>query len=271
MDMQLTFLGTGTSTGVPQLRCGCEVCRSADPRDHRLRASALLEADGKRILIDCGPDFRQQLLVNGSRSEEDRLDALLLTHQHYDHVGGIDDLRPYCYGFEDGFPVYCQKDVASDLRARLPYSFAENPYPGVPRFDLREIRPYEPFEAAGIEFLPLQVNHYKLEIVGFRTGGLGYITDAKKICRRTIEALQGIDTLVINALRITEHISHLSLSESLEVIELIKPRRAFLTHCSHQLGLHAKVERILPAGVSLAYDNLKLNIKSLRKNVDRTC
>lgn len=258
--MELTFLGTGTSTGVPQLRCGCEVCRSTDPRDSRLRTSALVETGGKRILIDCGPDFREQMLRHGVRSVDDRLDALLLTHQHYDHVGGIDDLRPYCYGIEPGFPIYCQGDVARDLRARLPYCFSEHPYPGVPRIDLHEIKAGIPFQAAGVEVLPLGVNHYLLDILGFRIGALGYVTDAKKIPDATVEALKGVDTLVINALRHTEHISHLSLEEALEMVRRIGPRVAYLTHISHQLGLHAEVEPALPEGVRLAYDGLKIQI-----------
>lgn len=258
--MELTFLGTGTSTGVPQLRCGCEVCRSTDPRDSRLRTSALVETGGKRILIDCGPDFREQMLRHGVRSVDDRLDALLLTHQHYDHVGGIDDLRPYCYGMEPGFPIYCQGDVARDLRARLPYCFSEHPYPGVPRIDLHEIKAGIPFQAAGVEVLPLGVNHYLLDILGFRIGALGYVTDAKRIPDATVEALKGVDTLVINALRHTEHISHLSLEEALEMVRRIGPRVAYLTHISHQLGLHAEVEPALPEGVRLAYDGLKIKI-----------
>lgn len=258
--MELTFLGTGTSTGVPQLRCGCEVCRSTDPRDSRLRTSALVETGGKRILIDCGPDFREQMLRHGVRSVDDRLDALLLTHQHYDHVGGIDDLRPYCYGIEPGFPIYCQGDVVRDLRARLPYCFSEHPYPGVPRIDLHEIKAGIPFQAAGVEVLPLGVNHYLLDILGFRIGALGYVTDAKKIPDATVEALKGVDTLVINALRHTEHLSHLSLEEALEMVRRIGPRVAYLTHISHQLGLHAEVEPALPEGVRLAYDGLKIKI-----------
>ena len=258
--MELTFLGTGTSTGVPQLRCGCEVCRSTDPRDRRLRTSALVETGGKRILIDCGPDFREQMLRHGVRSVDDRLDALLLTHQHYDHVGGIDGLRPYCYGIEPGFPIYCQGDVVRDLRARLPYCFSEHPYPGVPRIDLHEIKAGIPFQAAGVEVLPVGVNHYLLDILGFRIGALGYVTDAKKIPDATVEALKGVDTLVINALRHTEHLSHLSLEEALEMVRRIGPRVAYLTHISHQLGLHAEVEPALPEGVRLAYDGLKIKI-----------
>ncbi len=261
--MELTFLGTGTSTGVPQLRCGCPTCTSTDKRDHRLRASALLEVAGKRILIDCGPDFHQQMLRHGERSRQDRLDALLVTHQHYDHVGGIDDLRPYCYQEEmkeSGFPVYCQADVARDLRERLPYSFKADPYPGAPRFDLREIEAGKSFEVAGLEVLPVRVNHYLLDILGFRIGGLGYITDAKVVPDDTVEAMKGVDTLVINALRHKPHISHITLDEALELISRIKPRVAYLTHISHDMGRYAEVAPTLPENVFLAVDDLKIHI-----------
>lgn len=261
--MELTFLGTGTSTGVPQLRCGCPTCTSTDKRDHRLRASALLEVAGKRILIDCGPDFHQQMLRHGERSRQDRLDALLVTHQHYDHVGGIDDLRPYCYQEEmkeSGFPVYCQADVARDLRERLPYSFKADPYPGAPRFDLREIEAGKSFQVAGLEVLPVRVNHYLLDILGFRIGELGYITDAKVVPDDTVEAMKGVDTLVINALRHKPHISHITLDEALELISRIKPRVAYLTHMSHDMGRYAEVVPTLPENVFLAVDDLKIHI-----------
>lgn len=261
--MELTFLGTGTSTGVPQLRCGCPTCTSTDKRDHRLRASALLEVAGKRILIDCGPDFHQQMLRHGERSRQDRLDALLVTHQHYDHVGGIDDLRPYCYQEEmkeTGFPVYCQADVARDLRERLPYSFKADPYPGAPRFDLREIEAGKSFQVAGLEVLPVRVNHYLLDILGFRIGELGYITDAKVVPDDTVEAMTGVDTLVINALRHKPHISHITLDEALELISRIKPRVAYLTHMSHDMGRYAEVAPTLPENVFLAVDDLKIHI-----------
>lgn len=260
--MKLTFLGTGTSTGVPQLRCGCRTCTSTDPHDRRMRCSALLETEGKRILIDCSPDFHEQMLRHGKRSVDDSLDALLVTHQHYDHVGGLDDLRPYCYlkVATDGFPVYCQGDVASDLRERLPYSFRENPYPGVPRFDLRVIKAFEEINVAGIKVMPVRIQHSILDMLGYRIGNLGYITDAKLVPDKTIEVMKGVDTLVINALRLTPHGSHMSLSESLEVVKKIHPRVAYLTHISHQLGLHAEVSKTLPENVFLAYDDLEITI-----------
>lgn len=253
--MKLTFLGTGTSTGVPQLRCNCSTCRSLDSRDHRTRASVLWEVNNCSLLIDCGPDFWQQMLRLGSPN----LDALLITHQHYDHVGGVDDLRPYCTA--EGFPVYCQDDVAHDLRERVPYCFAKNPYPGVPHFRLHHIESNTPFTVKGVEILPLQVDHYKLSILGYRIGDTAYITDAKHLSDRTMQQLEGLDTLVLNALRHEPHMSHFSLSEALEVVERLNPRITYLTHLSHQMGRYLDIEPTLPAGVHLAYDNLTLTTR----------
>lgn len=255
--MRFTFLGTGTSTGVPQLLCGCDVCTSVDPRDRRLRTSALVETGGKRLLIDCGPDFRQQMLRYNRFGS---LDALLVTHHHYDHVGGTDDLRPYCKG-RDGFPVYCQEVVAEDFIRRMPYSFGKNPYPGAPHYNLHIIKPFEPFDVDGIKIMPVQVNHFILEIVGFVIGRLAYITDAKHLYPETLEAMAGIDTLVINALRVgMQHPSHFTLEEALEVVGIVKPRQAFLTHFSHEIGLTSELTRRLPLNVYPAHDGLSVEI-----------
>lgn len=257
--MRLRFLGTGTSSGVPQLRCGCPTCISTDAHDRRLRCSAFVEcADGTNLLIDCGPDFYVQMLHMPRAID---IDALLVTHQHYDHVGGIDDLRPYCWKNEH-FPVYCQADVERDLRQRIPYAFSENPYPGVPHFEFRRVEPFKAFTIGGVEIVPVPVNHYRLEIVGYRIGrSLAYITDAKFVPDATVEALKGIDTLVINALRLKEHISHMSLEQSLEVISRIGPRRAFLTHVSHDMPPVHESARLLPPNVSFAYDGLEIDIE----------
>ncbi len=260
--MKLTILGSGTSTGVPQLRCECPVCRSTDPLDNRLRCSALLETGDRHILIDCGPDFREQMLRYHRRGT---LDALVITHQHYDHVGGVDDLRPYCYFNREprDFPVYCTEQVAAALRASIPYSFSKEKYPGVPTYDIHIINPFEPFKAAGVEVLPIPATHsvdYHLQVVGFRFGKLAYMTDVKKIAPEAIEALRGVKVLVINALRIREHRSHMSLSEALEVVRQVAPGRAYLTHISHDLGLHSEVEPTLPRGVFLAHDGLEITV-----------
>ena len=257
--MKLTFLGTGTSTGVPQLQCRCRTCRSTDIRDKRLRCSALVETHGRSLLIDCGPDFRQQMLRYHPDGD---LDALLITHLHYDHVGGTDDLRPYCRG-KEAFPVYCNRDAADDIQRRMPYSFAERPYPGVPRYDIHIIRPMESFEACGIGITALPVMHYQLGILGFRIGSLGYITDAKTVPDATINALKGVDTLVINALRHTTHISHMTLDESLDVIQKISPRIAYLTHISHDMGPTSELTPMLPPNVHPAIDGLMIDIPDL--------
>lgn len=252
--MKLKFLGTGTSTGVPQIGCGCAVCQSEDAHDKRLRASVLVSIGETNILIDCGPDFREQMLRIGSP----KLESLLITHSHYDHVSGIDDLRPYCT-IGDGFPIYCKSDVATDLKERVPYCFAEHPYPGVPALNINEIST-KPFMIGEIEVIPLPVMHYKLPIVGYKIGNLAYITDAKVVPDSTIEILRGVDTLVINALRTREHISHMTLAQALDVVNAIKPRITYLTHLSHDMGLHNEVSRRLPEDVKLAYDDLSIFI-----------
>lgn len=253
--MKIHFLGTGTSTGVPQIGCTCEACMSTDSADKRLRASAIVTCDnGASLLIDCGPDFRTQILAAGAPP----LDALLITHSHYDHVGGIDDLRPYCKGGRH-FPTYCQTDVADDLRARNPWSFAKKLYPGVPTFAITEVKAGVPFDCAGVEVLPLAVMHGHLPILGYRIGSLGYVTDCSSMPAETVNALRGVDTLVVNALRHEPHPSHFSLREALDVVAAIAPRRTFLTHISHDMGPAASVD--LPLGLSLAGDGLVAEIR----------
>ncbi len=252
--MRLTFLGTGTSTGVPQIGCKCEVCTSSDARDNRLRTSALVETDnGNNLLIDCGPDFRMQMLNAGSPD----LTAALITHTHYDHVGGVDDMRPYCA--RGRFNVYCRPDVANDLRNRVPYCFREHLYPGVPTFNLHELDDHTPFNIGDDLIVPLPIMHMRMPILGYRIDRLAYITDCKTMPEATLRAMQGVEVLVINALRIEEHPSHMNLSEALEVIERVKPRQAYITHISHHMGLHAKVQPTLPDNVQLAYDGLSIN------------
>lgn len=252
--MKLLFLGTGTSIGVPVIGCNCATCTSTDPCDARLRTSALLMFDdGINVLIDCGPDFRQQILAAGSPE----LEALVLTHSHYDHTGGIDDLRPYCKGNRH-FPTYCTADVDADLRVRNPWSFAEKLYPGVPTFDIRDIRPLEPFDIAGHTLMPLPVMHAALPIVGYMTEGLAYITDCKTMPDETLRAITGVDTLVINALRHKEHQSHICLAQALDIIRRAHPRIAYLIHMSHDIGPEASVT--LPPDVHFAHDGLLIEI-----------
>jgi len=251
--LEIEFLGTGTSTGVPMLRCHCPVCMSADPRDKRLRTSAIVRYQGARILIDCGPDFRTQML----RASDDNIDAVLLTHIHFDHVAGLDDLRAYC--FEKPMPLYARADVLRDIHQRIPYCFAEHPYPGVPQFEEHVIDD-QPFLVEGVHVEPLPVMHYRLPIYGYRIGPLAYITDAKTIDDAVIERLKGVPLLVINSLRQGHHISHMCLEETLAVIGRVRPGRAYLVHMSDRMGLHADSPKLLPDGVRLAYDGLIVKV-----------
>lgn len=254
--MEVEFLGTGTSTGVPQIKCDCKVCKSQDSRDKRLRSSAIVRIAGVSLLIDCGPDFREQIL----RASDNDIDALLITHSHYDHVGGVDDLRAYCV--PDKFNIYAQDDVICDLKNRLPYCFKEHPYPGVPQFIMNPISAYQPFCIKGVEITPLRIMHYKLPILGFKIGNLAYITDAKDIPQETIERIKGIDVLIINALRIEPHMSHMSLQECLNVVSIVKPGHTYLIHLSHDMGLHSEVsDKLLPPGVEIAYDTEIISIR----------
>ena len=253
--MKLTFLGTGTSTGVPELGCKCEVCTSADPRDARLRCSALLSVDDTNILIDCGPDFRAQMLRAGVA----RLDALVLTHKHYDHTAGIDDLRPYT-SFKT-FPIYIDDDTAQHVRSMFPYCFGEVKYPGVPNIELRSIEDMEPFSVGGIEIVPIRVFHGKLPIVGYRFGKLAYITDMSRIDPAELEKLKGVEVLVVNALRFAKpHPTHQTVLEALRIVDYLSPRETYFTHMMHHIGLHAKIEKCLPQGVYFAYDGLEVEI-----------
>ena len=248
--MDLVFLGSGTSTGVPQIGCKCNTCMSADSKDKRLRASVLITKGNNKILIDCGPDLRQQLLQNNV----DSLTVILLTHDHYDHVGGLDDVRPL-----GETQLYAEKRVLSVIRRNMPYCFVDEKYPGVPLIQLHEITEND-FFIGDLMIQPIRVMHAKLPILGFRIGQVAYLTDIKTLEDRSIERLQGLDILVMSALRINKHISHLSLEEALEIAAKIGAHKTYFTHMSHDMGLHEVINKQLPPNIQLAYDGLKLSI-----------
>ena len=253
--MRLTFLGTGTSKGIPEIGCTCPVCQSTDPHDKRLRVSVLVETDDARILIDCGPDFREQML----RIPFDRLDGVLLTHEHYDHTGGIDDLRPFAI-FGD-IDIFADELTCLHLRERLPYFFRENLYPGVPRLLFHTAQPNTPFCIKGTKIIPLQVMHGRLPILGFRIGPLGFVTDMTGAPGESFEQLMGVDTLVIGALRQRPHATHQTIDEAIEVARRVGARETYLVHMNHEAGLHASTDTRLPEHIHLAYDGLTIDTK----------
>lgn len=253
--MKLTFLGTGTSTGVPEIGCKCEVCTSVDPRDSRLRCSALLEEGDTTILIDCGPDFRTQML----RADVKKIDALFLTHKHFDHMAGIDDLRPYTRDKE--LPIYADEDTSQQVRSFFPYCFGEVKYPGVANIGLHLVEHDLPFTVGGLDITPIRVFHGRLPITGYRFGSLAYITDMSRIEPQELEKLRGVEVLVMNALRYSKpHNSHQTVLEALAIVDYLKPRDVYFTHMMHHIGLHAKIEKCLPRGVHFAYDGLEITV-----------
>lgn len=253
--LKVTFLGTGTSQGIPVVGSKHPVCKSGDPKDKRLRVSVLVQVDDLNIVIDCGPDFRQQMLSN----PVDRLDAILFTHEHSDHTVGLDDIRPYFFKQGD-IPVYAHERVMKSLQKRFDYIFsAENKYPGAPSVH-ENIITNEAFNVKGVQVMPVDVMHNRVQVFGFRIRDFAYITDAKTVEAEEVNKLKGVDVLVINALRKEPHHSHFNLEEALEFIKKINPKRAYLTHISHLLGFHKEVEAELPSNVFLAYDNLQIEI-----------
>lgn len=253
--LKVTFLGTGTSQGVPVIGCDCEVCHSLDFRDKRLRSSVHIEVDGKSLVIDTGPDFRQQML----REHVQRLDAVIFTHDHKDHTAGLDDVRAFNFLHKMDMPVFGSRRVLDQLRVEYYYVFEGEKYPGVPRLDLNEID-HQPFDAAGVRITPLPVRHLKMQVFGFRIKDFSYITDANHIPEETLERLKGSKVLVLNALQKEKHVSHFNLQEAIEMSQLIGAGQTYFTHASHRLGLHREIERELPAGVALAYDGLRITL-----------
>ncbi len=252
---RLTFLGTGTSTGVPVVACDCEVCRSDDRRDQRLRTSAMIEINDVRLIIDCGPDFRYQMI----REKVDNISAIIFTHGHRDHIAGLDDVRAFNYVLNKTVDIYASKDVVDAINKEFPYILHEKRFFGAPQLRFNIIK-NELFNVDGVSITPVEVMHHKMTVFGFRVGPLSYITDASHISDQEKKKLYGTDTLVINALRKSRHISHFSLEEAIELIQDINPKRAYITHLSHFMGLHERIEESLPDNVFIAYDGLKLDI-----------
>ncbi|MBL7924413.1 MAG: MBL fold metallo-hydrolase [Bacteroidia bacterium] len=250
----MTFLGTGTSQGVPVIACDCEVCSSSDERDKRLRTSILVEDEHTTVVIDSGPDFRQQLLKAGVK----KLDGLLFTHEHKDHIAGMDDIRAFNYINRKPVDIYATKQVQEAIKREFHYAFDAIKYPGVPELNLHTID-LRPFNIGTITFTPILVKHYLLDVFGFRIGNFTYITDAKTIPESEYPKIEGSAVLVLNALRKEPHVSHFTLNEAVRIMQHFKPETGYLTHLSHQIGKHADLEAELPAPVRVAYDGLKLS------------
>ncbi|MHA7129125.1 MBL fold metallo-hydrolase [Algoriphagus namhaensis] len=253
--MKITFLGTGTSQGVPVITCDCAVCTSLDFRDKRFRASIHLQVQDQSWVVDTGPDFRLQMLHASIK----QLDAILFTHEHKDHTAGLDDIRPFNFAQKKDMPIYGRKQVLDQIKTEFAYVFSPKKYPGVPQIQTVEIDE-NPFEIAGISVIPLPVWHYKLPVFGFRVGNFAYITDANRIPEETLSKLEGLDVLVLNALQKTAHISHFTLEEAIEMAKKIGAKRTYFTHISHRLGLHAEEDKNLPEGIHLAHDGLQIHV-----------
>lgn len=254
--LKVSFLGTGTSSGVPMIACDCAVCQSLDYRDKRLRTSVLIESEHTSVVIDTGPDFRYQML----RQEVVKLDAIVFTHEHKDHVAGLDDVRAFNFVMKQSMNIYATERVQKALKREFHYAFETEKYPGVPQLDLQTIT-NTMFEVGDLKFQPIQLLHYKMPVFGYRVGNFGYVTDANQITPQEKEKLFGVKVLVINALREASHVSHFSLSEALAIIKEVNPEKAFLTHISHQMPAHQNLMKILPSNVFPAFDGQVIEIR----------
>lgn len=253
--MEVTFLGTGTSGGVPLIGCQCEVCKSNDARDKRLRTSILVQHDSLNIVLDCGPDFRQQML----REDVRHLDAILMTHAHKDHTAGFDDIRAFNFMQKKAIDVYCTDETELSIKEQFSYVFTETDYPYLPKMNFVRIRNSE-FRIQHLEIQPIEVLHSTMSVFGYRFGNFTYITDAKTIAKEERDKIRGTKILVVNALRPENHYSHFTIDEALELVTDVKPEITYLIHMSHQFGLHEAMEKIFPINVRVAYDGLKIKI-----------
>ena len=254
-NMIVTILGSGTSQGVPVIGCTCAVCQSQDFRDKRLRTSILIQTDEVTVVVDAGPDFRQQML----RENVTKLDAVLITHEHKDHIGGLDDLRPYIFMQHKPMTLYVDDTALPEIKREYSYAFDEHPYPGAPTYDIHRLDE-TPFDIGDMHFIPIKLKHYTLTCYAFRIGIFAYVTDLSEISEEAIEKLQGVEYLIIEALQKKKHYSHLTLDEAIEVSRRVGAKKTWFTHCSHSMGLAADVNRELPEGMMLAYDGLKIKI-----------
>jgi phosphoribosyl 1,2-cyclic phosphate phosphodiesterase len=253
--MKVTFLGTGTSQGVPIIACKCEVCQSTDPYDKRLRTSILIEDKGNTFVIDTGPDFRHQML----REKVEKLDAVIFTHEHKDHTAGFDDIRAYNFILRKKIDVYATPRVQESLKREFSYIFAEEKYPGIPEITLHTIN-NKPFTINGTEFIPINVFHHKLPVLGFRINNFTYITDANQIPETEFKKIEGSEVIVLNALRKEEHVSHFTLEEAIDMMKKLNPKKGYFIHMSHQLGLHKEISKELPDFIQLSYDGMKIEL-----------
>jgi phosphoribosyl 1,2-cyclic phosphate phosphodiesterase len=253
--MEVTFLGTGTSGGVPLIGCQCEVCKSNDARDKRLRTSILIQQDGLNIVLDCGPDFRQQML----RADVHKLDAILMTHAHKDHTAGFDDIRAFNFMQKKAINVYCTEETEQSIKEQFSYAFSETDYPYLPKMNFVRIQNSE-FGILNLKIMPIEVMHATMSVFGYRFGDFTYITDAKTIAKAERDKIRGTKILVVNALRHEIHYSHFTIDEALELVNDVKPELTYLIHMSHQFGLHAAMEKEFPANIRIAYDGLKISV-----------
>jgi len=254
--VKITFTGTGTSQGVPVISCKCQICTSSDKKDQRLRSSVWVQVGDVSIVIDTGPDFRYQML----RSRVEKLDAVIFTHGHKDHIAGLDDVRAYNYFQQKAMDIYATDETTDALRREFSYIFENSDYPGIPKINIHAINSDEAFSINGVEVIPIKVMHYKMEVLGFRIGDFTYITDANYIAPQEVEKIKGSKVLVLNALRHQQHVSHYTLAEATDIAREIGAEQTYFTHISHQLGLHEEINATLPQGMALAHDCLVVEI-----------